>query len=264
MADKSASNANSGTKRRRAYKISVKRAKLAGVMCLALVCTFLLFISPLFNIKSIYVTGTNQLTSEEVLSVLDFSKGDNIFAIDTTKATKEVMKLSRVDSCTITRTLPGKVTLSVNEKTESGYIKVKSGYAGIDETGKVLVVTKSCEAKCPLISGITIADPQKDDYIKCEEKNAKEKTDVLITLLTELSNRSMIPEVKSINIKDTKNISLTLVTKTIVNLGENGKENKDTLEYKIAFLKAILEEDYPKNGGIIELSDTSNVTGRVS
>lgn len=233
-------------------------------MCLVLVCAFLLFISPLFNIKAIYVTGTNQLSSEEVLSVVDFKKGDNIFAIDTTKAVNQIMKLSRVDDCHITRTLPGKVTLEVDEKTESGYIKIKSGYAGIDENGKVLVVTKSCEAKCPLISGITVADAQKGDYVKCEDKNAKEKTDVLITLLTELSSRSMIPEVKSINIKDTKNISLTLVTKTIVNLGEDGKENKDTLEYKIAFLKAILEEDYPKNGGIIELSDTSNVTGRVS
>ena len=47
-------------------------------------------------------------------------------------------------------------------------------------------------------------------------------------------------------------------------LGEDGDENKDTLEYKIAFLKAILDEDYPKNGGIIELSDTSSVTSRVS
>jgi len=74
----------------------------------------------------------------------------------------------------------------------------------------------------------------------------------------------MIPQVKTINIKDTEKISLTLVTKTVVNLGEDGEENKDTLEYKIAFLKAILDEDYPKNGGIIELSDTSNVTSRVS
>lgn len=233
-------------------------------MCLAFVCIALLFISPLFNIRSIYVRGNNHLSSKEILDASGIKKGDNIFSVNTTRAVNNIEKLSRADKCQIERTLPGKVTLTVTEKTESAYVKVKTGYAGIDETGRVMVVTKSCEVSCPLVSGVTASNAEKGSYIKFEDDNAKEKADILITLLSELSVRGMIADVKSINIKDTKNISLTLVTKTVVNLGEDGDENKDTLEYKIAFLKAILEEDYPKSGGIIELSDTSNVTSRVS
>lgn len=254
----------SGSNRRRAYKITAARAKAAGVMCLAIVCVCLLFISPLFNIRSIYVRGNNYLTSKEILDASGISKGKNIFSVDTTDAIRNVEKLFRIDKCEIERTLPGKITLSITEKAEKAYIKVKSGYAGIDENGKVTVITKTCEMDCPLVSGVTALDTEKGNFIKLEDENAKEKSQILIKLLTQLSVRGMIPQVKTINIKDTEKISLTLVTKTVVNLGHDGEENKDTLEYKIAFLKAILDEDYPKNGGIIELSDTSNVTSRVS
>lgn len=264
MTHKSKSHTSSSSAKKRIYKLTVKRAKVTGIMCLFVICVVLLFISPLFNIKTILVKGNNRLSSEDVLKAAAFSRGDNIFSINTSKAKENIENLDRVDSCKIERSLPGKVTVTVNEETESGYIKVKSGYAGIDENGKVLVVTKNTEAKCPLISGMKIDDPKKDDYIKSDDKNAKEKTDILIRMLSELEARGMIAEVKSIDISDTKNISLTLVTKTVVNFGKDGKDNEDKLEYKIAFLKAILDKDYPKNGGIIELSDTSNVTSRVS
>lgn len=253
-----------GIHRRHAYKITAGRAKAAGVMCLAIVLVCLLFISPLFNVRSIYVRGNNYLTSKEILDASGISKGNNIFAINTTDATRNIEKLFRVEKCEIERTLPGKVTLSITENAEKAYVKVNSGYAGIDENGRVMVLTKSCEMDCPLVSGVTAVDTQKGEFIKLEDENAKEKSELLIKILSQLSVRGMIPQVKTINIKDTEKISLTLVTKTLVNLGRDGEENKDTLEYKIAFLKAILDEDYPKNGGIIELSDTSNVTSRVS
>ncbi len=255
---------HSGNQRRRAYKITAGRVKAAGVMCLAIVCVCLLFISPLFNVRSIYVRGNNHLTSKEILDASGISKGDNIFAVDTTEAIRGVEKLFRVDKCEIERTLPGKITLSVTEKTEKAYIKVKSGYAGIDETGRVMVITKTCEMECPLVTGATAFDTEKGDFIKLDDEDAGEKAEILTKILTQLSLRGMIAQVKTVNIKDTDKISLTLTTDTIVNLGEDGEENKDTLEYKIAFLKAILDEDYPKNGGIIELSDTSSVTSRVS
>ena len=67
-----------------------------------------------------------------------------------------------------------------------------------------------------------------------------------------------------IDISDTNNVNLTMVSGTVVNFGMDGQDNKDKIEYKVAFLDAIMKKDYPKSGGIIELSDTNNVTIRVS
>ena len=130
MADNHNAKQGGTPRRRRAYKITAKRARAAGVMCLAFVCIALLFISPLFNIRSIYVRGNNHLSSKEILDASGIKKGDNIFSVNTTRAVNNIEKLSRADKCQIERTLPGKVTLTVTEKTESAYVKVKTGYAG--------------------------------------------------------------------------------------------------------------------------------------
>lgn len=253
-------NNNSG---HRVYKLTVKRAKITGIMCLALICVTLLFISPLFNIKTVFVKGNNYISSEAVLTAAAIKRGNNIFSLDTGNACREVKKLNRVSECNIERTLPGKVTINIKEETEVGYIKIKAGYAGIDENGRVLIVSKNNEMKCPLIVGLKIENPQKDDYIKSDDKKAKEKSDILFRILSELKNRGIVADIAEIDISDTGNINMTMVTKTIVNLGFDGQENEETIEYKIAFLDAILKKDYPKNGGIIELSDTDNVTIRV-
>ncbi len=253
-----------GIPKRRAYKISMNRIRVTALMFLCLALAALLCMSPLFAIKTILVKGNSHVSTEQILNAADIKRGDNIFAIDSSDIRKRISKLDRIESCSIERSLPGKLSLVIKEKSERAYIKLKSGYAGIDENGRVMIVSQTMEQKAPLISGIKIAEAKKGDYIKSEDKNAKQKTDILITILTSLDELGLVDDVKSVNISNLKKISLTLFTKTVVNLGENGKDSGDKLSYKLSFLKAILDEDYPKNGGIIELSDTSNVTGRVN
>ena len=176
---------------------------------------------------------------------------------------KRIENLDRVDSCKIERTLPGKVTVTVDEKTESGYIKLKSGFAAIDENGKVMKLCQTKENPAPQINGITIVQPNKKEYIKSNEKKGKEKSETVIRVLTSLKEHDIVHLVKAVDVGNEKNISLVLTTDTVVNFGQDGKDNDDKLEYKIAFLKAILQEDKLK-GGIIELSDTDSVTARMS
>ncbi len=264
MTQKADNLTSKSSPRRRDYKITVKRAKVTGIMCLALVCIVLIFMSPIFSIKSIVVNHGEYVESESVLSAVGFARGDNIFSVNISAASKSVEKLDRVSSCSIKRTLPGKVTITVDDVSESGYIKLKSGYAAIDEMARVIVVTKTLEQKAPEITGIKIVEAKKGDYIKAENNADSVKTEYIITLLGALKEQKLIGEVKKINIKDMENISLTLITDTVVNLGEYGIGADDKTEHKIAFLKAILDKDYPKSGGIIELADINNVTARVS
>ena len=259
--ERSATEKNNG---RGGYKISLKRAKIAGLVCLVVVLVAIILISPIFDIKYIVINKNDTSNTKEVTKALGFSRGDNIFTIDISDAQKSVEALDRVDSCTIERTLPGKVTVTVNEKNESGYIKISKGYAGVDETGRVMAVTRTKQRGIPQISGITIADPKKNDYIKSDEKKGKQKTEIVIRILASLKEQDLVSMVKTVNVKDVKNLSLILTSGTVVNLGMDGNDNDDKIEYKIAFLKAILKKDEFKSGGIIELSDTENVTARMS
>lgn len=251
-------------KKRTAYKISLKRVKLAGIMCLALVCVVLIFMSPLFAVKNIVVNPGEYLEAEAVLKAVGFSRGDNIFAIDISSASESVERLDRVGSCTIARTLPGKVTITVNDKVESGYIKVDSGYAGIDEMGKVMIICSEPEQKAPVIKGIKAGEAIRGEYIRSEDKNAKQKMDFLIRILCSLGEHGITSHIKSANLANLDDVTLEMTNGSVVELGRDGKDSNDKVEYKIATLKAILDKDYPKSGVIIDIKDTDNVTARMS
>ena len=101
--------------------------------------------------------------------------------------------------------------------------------------------------------------------MKLDSDNAEKLSDLVVRTLTELKNQSILAAVKSVDISDLKNIRMTLVTDTLVNMGEDGEEDGNNIEYKIAYLKAILAEmPDSQKGGVIELADTENVTSRMS
>jgi len=255
------SSTNEKTHRRKGYKITLKRAKVAGIVGLAVVCVALFLMSPIFDVESIEVNINNPQKREEIVNNLGFTTGDNLFSIDARKARENIEQLDRVESCVIERSLSGTVTVTVNEKTELGYIKIKSGYAGVDETGKVMKICKTPELDAPVINGIKIAEPQKNDYIKTEGKKAKQKTEMVTRILSSLKEHDIVAEVKTIDVTNLKDISAMLKKDTLVTFGEDGTENKDRIEYKIAFLKAIISEPEYKGGGQIDISNTDMVRG---
>lgn len=262
MPDKTSSESK---KRRTPYKTTVKRAKTAGILCLVLVAVLLFMMSPVFSIKNISVEGNIKLSEADIIKASGISKGDNIFSVNAAKAEKGVTSLGRVASLRLIRSLPSKLTLSVDEKTECGYIKEKGAYTAIDETGRIIVTSSAIEEKAPVINGIKTIDSKKGQFIKIDADNAKELSSLITRMLTELKSGGILSDIKSIDISNLSDIRMTLVNDTLVNMGADGEEDGDSIEYKIAYLKAIIPElPASQNGGVIELSDTENVTSRMS
>ncbi len=247
------------------YKTTVKRAKIAGVLCLFIVAALLFFMSPVFKIKTINVVGNIKLSPDEIISLSGVIKGDNIFTIKDEIAQKNIKKVGKIASLKIVRNLPSEVTIEVDEKTECAYIKEKGTYTAIDETGKVIVTASAIEASVPLIEGVKLLESELGQYMKIDAENSKELSSLICRMLTELKGGDILSNIKTIDLTDLSNIRMTLTTDTLVNMGIDGTEDGDSIEYKIAFLKAIIPElPETQNGGVIELSDTENVTSRMS
>ncbi len=256
---------NETKKRRTPYKTTVKRAKLAGILCLVLVAVLLFLMSPMFSIKNLSVAGNVKLTPEEIIKASGISKGDNIFAIDGAKAEEGIKKLGPVSGIRIVRSLPSGVTLEVSEKTECGYIKEKGAYTAIDETGMIIATSSALDAPVPVINGIKAVDSERGQYIKIDSDNAKTLSSLVTRMLTELKMSGILSHIKTIDVTDLTNIRMTLRTDTLVNMGIDGEDDGDNIEYKIAYLKAIIPKlPQSQNGGVIELADTDNVTSRMS
>ncbi len=247
------------------YKTTVKRAKIAGILCLALIAVTLFLMSPVFKIKNIDVSGNIKLEKDDIISISGIDTGDNIFSVNDKKVNDNVKRLGKISSVQIVRTLPSKVTLVVDERTECGYIKEKGAYCAVDEKGTVIATQVSPNGEAPVIQGIKLKDIEIGQFMKIDSDNSKELSSLLTKILYELKAGDIISNIKTVDITDLKNIRMILTTDTLVNMGEDGEESGDTIEYKIAFLKAIIPElPDTQNGGVIELADTQNVTSRMS
>ncbi len=247
------------------YKTTVKRARIAGILCLFLVVVLLLLMSPIFKIKTINVSGNIKFEASEIINRSGIREGDNLFKINDGKAQNNIKKLGKIDSVKIVRSLPSTVTIEVDEKIECAYIKEKGTYTAVDETGKVIVTASPLKTDAPVILGVQLSESELGQYMKIDADNAKSLSSLISRILTELKLGGMLDDVKSIDLTDLTNIRMTLSTDTLVNMGIDGEEDGDNIEYKIAYLKAIIPE-LPDNqsGGVIELADTDNVTSRMS
>ena len=247
------------------YKISEKRVKIAIVLFVSILAFVIILLSPLFDIDTIKIEGASIHSEEIIASTSGIKKGENLFRIDASKAKEKITSLGRIDNVTIKRVWPSKVVITIDEKIESGYIKEGSTYTAIDETGKILKTKSAIEYSAPVVLGIKVTDSYIGDYIKINSENSKEISDLLTRILTELKNQSILSNIKSVDLTKLDDIKMTLTTDTLVNMGEDSDEDGNNIEYKIAFLKAIIPE-LPKtqSGGVIELSDTKNVTSSMS
>ena len=259
---------NSGTteykKKKSPYKTTVSRAKIAGILCLAVLAVILFLMSPVFKIKTIGVEGNIELKKTDIIDASGIKKGNNIFAIDSQKAVDGISALGKITDIEIIRSFPGDVTIRVFEKLECAYIMEKAAYTGIDESGMVISTMSALDRNVPVIKGIKLTDTKRGQYIKIDRKDAKIVSELIVKMLTEMKSQDILGKVKYIDITDLNDIKMTLRNDTLVNMGKDGDEDGDNIEYKIAFLKAIIPEIESQTGGVVELSDTENVTSSMS
>lgn len=288
-----------GEKKESGYKNSVKRSKIAGILCIALIAAVVFLMSSYFDVKRIEVRGNTVNTENAIVSASGIKKGESIFFMDAHKAENKVSKLKNVAGVTVTRDLPGTVIIDVDEAIESAYIadgdseiilntdntsdssstyqspsyEYKDApqfvrrrwerYVAINEKGVVIDVSGETKQRVPVITGVELVSSRQGQFIALAGSDAKEKSDLITRAVSELKAQGIISKIREINLSDLNNIYMILDTDTLVNFGKDGDEEGDNIEHKIAFLRPILSEPR-QNGGVIELSDTNNVTERAS
>lgn len=104
------------------------------------------YVAVFFNVKKIEVKGESPYSINQVISLCNFNKGDNILFVDTDGSEQKIMqKLPYIESCTIKRKLPATVVVNVTEAEVLGVAEIAANcWAAVSTKGKILdVVTNS-------------------------------------------------------------------------------------------------------------------------
>ncbi len=127
-----------------------------------------LFTLPL-PIGQIQVTGTSQLTSEDVVHIGDLGYPVNILRVRTGSLEERLQKDIRVDTAHVSYALP--LTLQVDVKERKALVVVPSqfGFVSLDRQGMVIASSATIpDTTVPIISGVRLGNALLGDTVEAE------------------------------------------------------------------------------------------------
>jgi len=122
---------------RERIKRGLKRLALLGVLVGILGAGWLVYQSPLFQIRTVSVSGAETLDPAMLASVSGL-KGQNILQVNTEAAKQRLLALPMVADVSVQKKWPGKIVVNVTERHAWGYWQIKDQTYVIDDQGVVL------------------------------------------------------------------------------------------------------------------------------
>lgn len=127
-----------------------------------------LFTLPL-PIGQIQVTGTNQLSSENVVAIGDLGYPVNILRVRTGALEERLQKDMRVDTAHVSYALPLTLQVDVKERTAVVVVPSQFGFVALDRQGMVIASSPTIpDTTVPIISGVRLGNSLLGDTVESE------------------------------------------------------------------------------------------------
>ena len=139
------------------WKIVLGAAVLIGVFTLPL------------PIGQIQVTGTNQLSSEDIVAIGDLGYPVNILRVRTGALEERLQKDIRVDTAHVSYALPLTLQVDITERHAMIVVPSQFGFVGIDRQGMVISNAPTIpDTTVPIISGVRLGNVLLGDTVEAE------------------------------------------------------------------------------------------------
>lgn len=221
----------------------MKKIKITKyLMLIALFITLIVvtMFSPLFNIKSIVVTGNNKITQNEIISLSQVQLEENTYKINKYKVKQRIKENAYIEDVTIKRKLPSELQISVVERQATFMIEYGASFVYIDNQGYILEISEN-KLELPILQGIQTESAQFETGKRLENEDLQ-KMNTVLKIMEIAKNNDISNIITRIDIEDEENYKIIFETKEkTAYLGDNSNLNT-----KILTIKAILE----KNEGI--------------
>ena len=214
------------------------------LILIAMSCAYL-FTSNEFNIIDIEIIGNEQLTQEEIYNLSNIKLNDNIFTIINIIAKVRLKQNPYIEDVKITKIYPNKIKIEIQERKKEFQILTELGtYINIDEQGYIL---ESSIEKLNLITitGFKITEQETEKLKRLEDDDLDKMENIL----------HILDNSKDIGIKD-KIYKISTYDEYILYLEEQniiinlGNVTKTTINDKMLYVQAILEEEQGQSGTI--------------
>ena len=230
-------------------KLKVAILKIFLVLCLFIGTGCFLCLSPMFDVQEIIVEQNNMISADTIRSLSRIELYKNIFLINKSEAISSIESEPYVQSVKISRVLPNKIKIVVEERTEKYLVQFAEGkYAIIDGQGYILRATSELKDLPVLIGAQTnieeLINQNGNKNRLCNDD--LEKLDIVANIVETCKNYEVIEYITKIDISESNNIKLLLEGEgKIAYLG-----SCTDLNTRILYLKDIINREKGRNGEI--------------
>ncbi|MBQ7473911.1 MAG: FtsQ-type POTRA domain-containing protein [Oscillospiraceae bacterium] len=234
------------------YKKPRKRSVSGAILTFAIVVIATVFLMSVFlRISDISVEGNEHYTDEEIIKAIDIEQGDNLFFFDRFAAISRVFaKLPYVEEVSVSRQLPDKVVITVQECKALAYIAVGDENWTIDHSCKVLGKATAGELGSLIrVDGINPGTLLIGERLTTADGDDT-AVDFIADVLYQVQNRQMTEHIRSMDFNDLIDARLYYGTRFTIMIG-----GKSGVDHKFAMLESVLEQLKEGDVGVINVSD---------
>lgn len=241
------------------------------IFLLSFVIVILFFLSPLFAINKIVVTGVSHYSEEEIINLYknligkngfcavfeesSFSNIDKIFRLEIpAQSGSLIFEKPYVKAADISYNFPNTLSIEVIERSPAFLTEYEGIYLLIDSEGYVLeTFTEENKPEFPIIQGLNINFFKIGTYL--EFSSDKERLLLSIQICNLLKETGMdIGYINTIDIENVDEIWMTAYPSLSIKLGD-----RVSLGLKISKLKVIMDSGYDGNSnGMIDFTSSRN------
>lgn len=231
---------------------AMKNKKLIYIALFAVILV-LIAISPIFSVQEIQIIGNNRLTNSEIIEIIEFDTGQNIFTLSPRAARNKLRQNPYIDTVEITRDFFSR-TVEVNlvERVVRGYVEHgTNNFLYIDREGRVLEIRSYMTERLPVIIGLRpIGGFVLGEPLNVENTGA---FNIMLTLTALFEKYEIDQDIVRVVLTDENDINF-FYHRINVRLGNN-----QDLDMKLRTLKEILPtlEAYKLIGGRLFLENIS-------
>ena len=235
-------------KQQKQKRLKMKRQRMLLVLILTVALVLvLLFLTPVFNIRSVSVDGNRIVTAEQFQEKLSPLVGENLFRTGGGKIRRTLKEIPYIDTVETQKKLfPPSVMVNVTEYMPAGLIRTD---------GRSLIVNRDLHVlsdegepyPVPVLTGLGISGYELGGVLKTDNS---EKEQILSTALGTLESVGLIDKVMEINVSDIANVTMNYEDRLTVNCG-----TQLDLEHKLRLLKETIARLEENTRGTIDLSE---------
>lgn len=194
-------------KKQKAIRLKKQRRRALAILIVSVIAVnALLFLTPVFNIRSVTVEGNRLVGAEQLQEALKPLVGENLFRSGSGKIRKTLKSIAYINTVDVEKKIfPPSVNIKITEHTPAAIMKADGSVLLVNSELRVLSDSGEMPEPVPVITGFSIKSFEKGEILKTDDN---EKKNVLTVMLSTIQATGITDKVIEINVHDLSDIRM--------------------------------------------------------